>query len=67
MRYEAISIGVALALREKPNLVPDQDDIRAWLESDEFKIHTTAHSSNTKKRVVGRIQFVRDKLLAGAQ
>jgi len=45
--------------------VPDRDDIRAWLESDDFKNHTTTHSSNTKKRVTGRIEFVKEKLLAG--
>jgi len=67
VRYEAISVGVALALREKPDLEPDRDDIRAWLESDEFKKHTTTHSSNNKGRVSGRVEYVRDKLLAGAR
>jgi len=65
VRYEAISVGVALALSAKEKLTPDREDIRAWLESDEFKIHTTSHSSNSKRRVRGRVEFVRDKLLAG--
>jgi len=65
VRFEAISVGVALALREKANLVPDKDDIRAWLGSEDFKMHTTTHSSNTKKRVTARIEFVKNKLLAG--
>lgn len=66
VRYEAISVGVGLALKINPDLIPDRDDIRAWLESEEFKKHTTTHSSNTKRRVVERVEYVRDKLLAGA-
>ena len=62
VRFEAISVGVALALRINPDLVPSSME---WLESEEFKIHTTTHASNTKVRVVGRIEYVRDMLLAG--
>lgn len=62
VRFEAISVGVALALREKPNLIPASMD---WLYSDEFKKHTTTHASNSQARVRGRIEFVRDMLLAG--
>ena len=36
-----------------------------WLESDEFKIHTTTHASNSLARVAGRVEYVRDMLLAG--
>ena len=60
VRFEAISVGVALALRENPALVPQSMD---WLDSDEFKRHTTTHASNSLARVSGRIEFVRDKLL----
>ena len=60
VRFEAISVGVALALRENPNLVPKSMD---WLDSDEFKKHTTTHASNSPARVTGRIEFVRDELL----
>lgn len=60
VRFEAISVGVALALRENENLNVDNID---WIESDEFKIHTTSHASNSPNRVTGRIEFVRNKLL----
>ena len=60
VRFEAISVGVALALKIKPDLVPASMD---WLESDEFKYHTTTHASNTSKKVVGRIEYVRNMLL----
>ena len=62
VRFEAIAVGVGLALRENPNLVPASMD---WLESEEFKIHTTTHASNSQARVSGRIEYVRDALLAG--
>lgn len=60
VRFEAISVGVALALRKKPDLIPVSME---WLNSDDFKVHTTTHASNSPKRVVGRIEYVRDMLL----
>lgn len=62
VRFEAISVGVALALREKPNLIPTSMD---WLNSDDFKRHTTTHASNSPARVSGRILYVKDQLLKG--
>ena len=60
VRFEAISVGVALALREKPELDPSSME---WIDSEEFLIHTTTHASNSPKRVSGRIEYVRDILL----
>ena len=62
VRFEAISVGVALALRENLDLVPDS---MKWLNSEEFKKHTTTHASNSPRRVSGRIEYVRDVLLKG--
>lgn len=60
IRFEAISVGVALALREKNDLAPNSIK---WLDSQEFKTHTTSDSSNSKPKVIARIQYVRDQLL----
>jgi hypothetical protein len=60
IRFEAISVGVALALRENSDLVPKPVE---WLDSEEFKTHTTSDSSNSKPKVIARIQYVRDQLL----
>jgi hypothetical protein len=60
VRFEAISVGVGLALREKPNLVPSNVN---WLTSNEFKQWTTSDASNNRSNLIGRIEFVRDKLL----
>ena len=62
VRFEAISVGVALALRETPTLVPTSMD---WLDSAEFRSHTTTHASNSPARVSGRIQYVKERLLNG--
>lgn len=60
VRFEAIAVGVALALRENEKLLVNNVD---WIESDKFRIHTTSHASNSPKRVKGRIEYVRDMLL----
>lgn len=60
IRFEAISVGVALALRENENLVPNSIE---WLESEEFKEYTTSDSSNSRPKVIRRIEYVRDRLL----
>lgn len=61
IRFEAIAVGTALALREKPNLSTQQN--LEWLNSEEFIKHTRSDASNSKPRVKARIEFVRDKLL----
>ena len=61
VRFEAIAVGIGLALRERTDLAVG--DIEAWLESPEFKEWTTSDASNNRANVKGRIEFVRDKLL----
>lgn len=60
-RFEAIAIGVTLALRERNDLITNT--ISDWLNSEEFKVQTTSGSANNKSKVVGRIEFVKNKLL----
>jgi hypothetical protein len=64
VRYEAISVGVALALRVNPNLHPPSTE--EWSEGDRFLELTTSDSSNSKPRVKLRIEYVRDQLLGNA-
>ncbi len=61
VRFEAISVGVSLALAVDPDLSPTAMD---WLGSDEFAVHTTTHASNSPARVRGRIEYVKDALLS---
>lgn len=60
VRFEAISVGVALALKEKPTLNIDNVD---WINSDEFKEHTTSDASNNEGKLAARVEYVRDRLL----
>lgn len=63
VRFEALSVGVNLALRIKPDLNPAS--VGDWIESEEFARQTTTHASNSPIRLADRIEFVRDKLLGG--
>lgn len=60
VRFEALSVGTALALRECPDLTISNVD---WLDGDEFKELTTSDASNNQGKLVRRVEFVRDKLL----
>ena len=60
VRFEAISVGVALALREKSDLkIKDVN----FIYSDDFKSVTTTDASNNATKLKKRIEFVRDHLL----
>ena len=61
VRFEAIAVGVALALREQPDL--SISSVEEWLNSDRFKELTTSDASNNPNRLKDRIEFVRDCLL----
>lgn len=64
VRFEAISVGVTLALREKPALIPPS--VGEWIESLDFEKETTTHASNSQPRLKSRVEFVRDRLLGKA-
>ena len=61
IRYEALAVGTALALRVNPNL--EVNDVDQWIESDEFNRLTKSDASNSRPRLTNRLHFVRDKLL----
>ncbi|HIE01247.1 MAG TPA: DUF262 domain-containing protein [Thiotrichaceae bacterium] len=60
VRFEAIAIGVYLALQENPDLIIQ--DV-SWLDSKEFSDQTTSDGSNNTGRLKNRVEFVRDCLL----
>lgn len=62
-RFEALSIGISLALEENDKL--EVRDISEWIDGEEFAIHTKSDAANNKKRLMGRIEFVKQKLLLG--
>lgn len=62
-RFESISVGCYLALKENPTLVCNPDKNAVWLQSDEFSNITGADGANAIKRLSGRIEYVKNKLL----
>ena len=60
VRFEAIAVGVNLAIRSEPDLCPPKVN---WLDSEEFKIHTTSHATNSRPKLRARVEYVRDQLL----
>lgn len=61
IRFEAISVGITLALKECPELVPN--DVTKWLDTPDFFKLTRSDASNSRPKVINRIHFVRDNLL----
>lgn len=62
-RFEAISVGAALALKEDNSIATDKGEVSSWLFSEDFKEATTSDGANNVGNFFKRIGFVRDKLL----
>ncbi len=60
VRFEAIAVGVNLALRVNSN---PTTKVSNWLDTQTFIEHVTGSSTNTPVRLKARIEYVRDKVL----
>jgi len=60
VRFEAVAVGTALALRQNPKLVVVDS---AWLRSAEFEQLVRTDASNSAPKLRARIEYVRDHLL----
>jgi hypothetical protein len=58
--FEAISVGVMLAIREDSTFAPQS---MSWVDSPEFKKYTASREGTTQPTVIRRIEYVRDRLL----
>ncbi|CQR25412.1 hypothetical protein BN1356_01752 [Streptococcus varani] len=65
VRFEAISVGVNLALRVNPELTVSKEQIVRLLDSDQFREWTTSDAANNRIKVEKRIYGVKDYLLNG--
>ncbi|GHS91395.1 hypothetical protein FACS1894139_15540 [Planctomycetales bacterium] len=64
VRFEALAVGTALALRKKPTLSVKNTN---WIDnSKKFDELTTADASNNQGELKKRVEFVRDRLLKDA-
>ncbi|MGZ5011025.1 MAG: DUF262 domain-containing protein [Methylobacter sp.] len=62
-RFEAISIGSWMALADRPAITNQNIDVTPWHLSKEFGDIIGADGANAKARLLGRINFVKKKLL----
>ncbi|MEM8640914.1 MAG: DUF262 domain-containing protein [Cyanobacteria bacterium P01_G01_bin.54] len=62
-RFEAIAIGSYYALSENPNIESESLHVEAWHDSEEFKKIIGADGANAKGKLIGRIDFVKERLL----
>ncbi|RCJ19432.1 hypothetical protein A6770_31845 [Nostoc minutum NIES-26] len=60
IKFESITVGVALALRQNQTLIPKSTEL---LYSEEFKKLTKSDASSSQNKVIRRIEYVRDQLL----
>lgn len=60
VRFEAISVGVTLALRVNTN---PKTNVGAWINSEEFASQVTGSSTNTPVRLKARINYVKERIL----
>jgi hypothetical protein len=63
VRFEALAVGIALSLRIKPELT--RVDM-GWAERPKFEELTRTDASNSRPKVVGRIEYARDQILTSA-
>ena len=64
-RFESMAVGSYLAILDKPELKESPPDVSSWIDSDEFQTYSKSGGANVKSRLRGRVEFVRDKLIAG--
>jgi hypothetical protein len=63
VRFDAIAVGTAEALKKKPGLIPRVAP-KNWLVSNDFLALTTSNAANVRSSILNRIEFVRNRLLA---
>lgn len=64
--FEAISVGVHLALKARPELAPREIDVAKWMRDPEFRaVVSSERQTHSAKKILERIEYVRDQLLNG--
>lgn len=62
--FEAISVGVHLALRARPELATQAIDFSKWMKDPEFRtVVSSERQTHSAKKILARIEYVRDQLL----
>ena len=64
-RYESIALGSHFALEKKPDLSIDIQTTNLILERDAFKKEISSDGANARRKLNGRIEYMRNALLEG--
>ncbi len=66
--FEAISVGVHLALKERPNLNPRKIDVAKWLREETFhSVVSGKYKTHAPQKIRQRVEFVKTQLLSTAE
>lgn len=65
-RYESIALGSHFALEEKPDLIVDIQVTNLILDREDFKKEISSDGANARRKLSGRIEYMRDALLERA-
>ena len=60
-RFEALAVGIALAIKENPEL--EYKDVSEWIDGEEFLSLIKSDAANNKSKLLKRINYVKDSLL----
>ncbi|EPK3299810.1 MULTISPECIES: DUF262 domain-containing protein [Acinetobacter calcoaceticus/baumannii complex] len=63
VRFEAISVGIALAIQENPTIAIMNNININWAFEEEFLTMIRSDASNSKPKVITRIEYVKNKIL----
>jgi len=63
IRYEATSVGCSLALAQDPNLMNLDKINTSWAYEEPFLAMMRSDASNSKPKLIKRVEFVRDHVL----
>ena len=64
--FEAISVGITLALRTKPDLKANTCHLESIVKNPDFtKIISGKYHTHTPERICDRIEYIRDSILKG--
>lgn len=64
VRFEALSVGIALAIKENPDVFARDDIDVSWAFEEEFLAMIRSDASNSRPKVIMRIEYVKNKILA---
>ena len=63
--FEAISVGVHLALKERPDLPRRRLDFSKWMKAPEFRaVVSSERQTHSANKILARVEYVREKLLS---